>query len=275
MEFNHCVLIAQKGLQHAACKPSLHQLPHKLICTRLINSASPALLVSHQNTHRQQSHKLASELLPKHSLHFSLPKLLSSFSANHTLFKQSLSINRLSISTSKGNIQITNNNTKGELVYKGAISGMIKSVKIFSLSTSFLGLCFQPMFWFNEQAIPLVFKVAFGGIINFCIFLNPFIIHYIAKKYVLDLYWNQETGVFVASTWSFLVRRKEIQFMAEDVKVPDIPGMFTFMEAKGVPLFIEPQAFLNNDAYVHLMGFNKPLDWELPQQGTSSEKENS
>lgn len=160
-------------------------------------------------------------------------------------------------------------------MYRGAISGMIRGVKLFSLSTSVIGICLQPMLLFNNQELPTGLKVAFGGMINFLVFMNPFIIHYIAKKYVTELRWNRQTGVFTAATWSFFVQRKELQFTADDVRVPDVPGMFTFLEAKGIPLFFEPQAFEDNEAYIHLMGYDKPLDWEIPQERQPPTKENS
>ena len=164
---------------------------------------------------------------------------------------------------------------KGEVVYTGAISGMIKGVKIFSLSTSVIGICLQPMLLFSNQELPTGLKFAIGGFINFFVFMNPFIIHYIAKKYVTQLCWNRRSGVFTATTWSFFLQRRELQFTAEDVKVPDVPGMFTFLEAKGTPLFLDPHAFEDSEAYVHLMGYNKPLEWELPQRGEQPSSERS
>lgn len=162
---------------------------------------------------------------------------------------------------------------KGDVVYKGAISGMIKGVKLFSLSTSAMGLCLQPMVLFSNQEMPTGLKFAFGGIINFFVFVNPFIIHYIAKKYVTEMRWNRSTGVFTAVTYTFFLQRRELQFTADHVIVPDIPGMFTFLEAKGTPLFLDPQGFQDNEAYVHLMGFDKPLDWELPPPAQQPKKE--
>lgn len=152
---------------------------------------------------------------------------------------------------------------------------MIKGVKIFSLSTSVIGICLQPILIFSNQELPTALKFALGGAVNFFVFMNPFIIHYIAKKYVTELRWNRQTGIFTAVTWSFLVQRRELQFTAKDVHVPDVPGMFTFLEAKGTPLFFEPQAFEDNEAYVHLMGYDKPLDWELPRERPPPTGENS
>ena len=162
---------------------------------------------------------------------------------------------------------------KGDVVYRGAISTMIKGVKIFSLSTSALGICLQPMLLFSNQELPMALRFAVGGFLNFFIFMNPFIIHYIAKKYVTELRWNRSTGVFTAVTWTFFVQRRELQFTAEDVKVPDMPGMFTFLEAKGTPLFLEPNAFEDKEAYIHLMGLHKPLDWEIPPRDAGGQSE--
>lgn len=48
-----------------------------------------------------------------------------------------------------------------------------------------------------------------------------------------------------------------------DVKVPEVPGMFTsFMVAKR-PLFIEPTLFEDPDHYARIMGLDKPIDFKL------------
>ena len=170
---------------------------------------------------------------------------------------------------------MTRLNDDKDLVYRGPISGMIKGVKIFSLSTSVLGICLQPILFMGNQELPTGIKVILGGMINFLVFLNPFIIHYIAKKYVTELHWNKTTGVFTAVTYSLFVRRQELQFTAADVRIPSVPGLFTFLEARGVPLFLDPQVFKQTEAYIHLMGYDQPLDWELPPPTKQAEKEES
>lgn len=49
----------------------------------------------------------------------------------------------------------------------------------------------------------------------------------------------------------------------EDVTVPDIPGMFTSMHVKGVPLFVEARHFTDPLHYAKMMGYDKPMDFKL------------
>lgn len=58
----------------------------------------------------------------------------------------------------------------------------------------------------------------------------------------------------------------QIKFSVEDVKVPDILGMFTTFEVKGMPLFVDPSMFSNPTHYGKLMGYDKPIDFKLYEE---------
>lgn len=49
----------------------------------------------------------------------------------------------------------------------------------------------------------------------------------------------------------------------QDIEVPDIPGMFTTLNAKGHPLFIEARHFSEPVHYAKMMGYDKPMDFKL------------
>ena len=56
----------------------------------------------------------------------------------------------------------------------------------------------------------------------------------------------------------------------EDVEVPDIPGMFTTMNAKGKPLFIEARHFSDPLHYAKIMGYDKPMDFKMGEHDSGS-----
>lgn len=56
------------------------------------------------------------------------------------------------------------------------------------------------------------------------------------------------------------------------MKVPDVPGMFTSIIAKGKPLFIDPSQFSETRHYAKIMGFDKPMDFKLYQNQVAEEK---
>ncbi|KAI8759270.1 transmembrane protein 70 mitochondrial [Biomphalaria glabrata] len=148
----------------------------------------------------------------------------------------------------------------GELVYQGRIGSMFRALKIFSLSTSAIGLCLQPYLLMTYQDTPLKLAIPMFAVLNVFVFVNPILIHFIAKKYVLEMYFNTQTKVFTAILLTFFARKEKISFTADDVDCPDVPNMFAMFTAKGRPLFAHEADFTSLEVYKHLMGFDVPLD---------------
>lgn len=69
-------------------------------------------------------------------------------------------------------------------------------------------------------------------------------------------------NIFILFT-RYLKFRLQIKFSVEDVKVPDVPGMFTTFEVKGMSLFVDPTLFSDSTHYGKLMGYDKPIDFKL------------
>lgn len=55
----------------------------------------------------------------------------------------------------------------------------------------------------------------------------------------------------------------QTEFKTENVKVPDVPGMFTTLFANGKPLFFDPKLFESPEHYAKIMGYDKPIDFKL------------
>ncbi|GFG31314.1 hypothetical protein Cfor_12877 [Coptotermes formosanus] len=60
-----------------------------------------------------------------------------------------------------------------------------------------------------------------------------------------------------------LEKEWKITFTADDVVVPDVPGMFTSFQIKGVPLFVDPRLFDDPAHYARIMGYDKPINFKL------------
>merc|ERR1711994_852946 len=128
-------------------------------------------------------------------------------------------------------------------IYNGILSTQIKLVKGFSLTTSCIGLACQPVLLsFSSHANAAIILGA-GAFLSFFTFVTPLLIHFISKKYVTKLYYNQVEDKYTAHVYNLFVRPKRIEFRTSDVKVPDIPGMFTTFTARNVPLFVEMSQF--------------------------------
>ena len=58
----------------------------------------------------------------------------------------------------------------------------------------------------------------------------------------------------------------QIHFTVNDVKVPEVPGMFTTFLVKKRPLFVDPNMFKDLEHYGRLMGYDQPVNFHLGNQ---------
>lgn len=149
--------------------------------------------------------------------------------------------------------------TKGVLVYTGRMTQYVKGLKTLSLSTSLLALLAQPMV-LSAAKDDLIFKAGVMGSISAVVFCTPALVHFVTKKYVSDIYFNKDTKMFTLAYKSFFLRRKELEFKAEDVVIPFTPRMFVTHVVKGRSCFIEFEEFRDKEIYKHMAGYDKPLD---------------
>jgi transmembrane protein 70, mitochondrial len=155
----------------------------------------------------------------------------------------------------------------------GSLTKNIKSVKVFSLTTSFAGVLAQPMLY--EQAtkvgtsMPLVLTAC--TVVGFFTFITPILLHSVTKRYVTELYYDEKTKEYTAIIITFFLQKKEIKFKVEDVSVPEVPGMFTsfVVKSKGqekpMGLFVDPKLFDDPTHYIKIMGYDKPIDFRFEE----------
>ncbi|XP_018567654.1 transmembrane protein 70 homolog, mitochondrial [Anoplophora glabripennis] len=152
-------------------------------------------------------------------------------------------------------------------IYYGVLTPQIRAVKIFSLSSSIVGIVAQP-FLYKEIAasgnVPVI--IAAYSFIGFFTVVTPILLHLVTKKYITHLEYNAESNSYIAKTVNFLCMTKETEFKPEEVKVPDVPGLFTTFFAKGKALFLDPRLFDQPEHYAKIMGFDKPLDFKLNEK---------
>ena len=55
----------------------------------------------------------------------------------------------------------------------------------------------------------------------------------------------------------------QVTFSKNEVVVPDVPGMFTSFQVKGMSLFVDPRLFGEPTHYAKIMGYDKPIDFKL------------
>ncbi|CAG9584471.1 unnamed protein product [Danaus chrysippus] len=162
---------------------------------------------------------------------------------------------------------------KLERIYYGPLTPQIRAVKIFSVSSSAAGLAAQPIIIRESSSIGSTsLIVALCSVVGFFTFVTPILLHFITKKYVTEMHYNPETDTYRATTLNFFIAPVYHHFKTDDVVVPDIPGMFTTMVAKGKPLFIEARHFSDPLYYAKIMGYDKPLDFKLGEPQDNENK---
>lgn len=150
-----------------------------------------------------------------------------------------------------------------EVIYLGSLAKGIHVTKFVSLTSSILGLAIQPYLISQATTVHPAFVVVVGSFVCLFTYITPLAIHWLTKRYVIELQFNPKSGIFTCTTLSFFMRLKQMTFQASDVTVPEIPGPFTSFLVKGIPLFVDPRQFSDPDAYRLLMGYDKPIDLKL------------
>lgn len=167
----------------------------------------------------------------------------------------------------------TQKNPNEIVVYHGTLTTQLRAVKIFSLMTSMSGIIAQPFVYdqlVSLNSIPLM--VAAWSFFGFFTIGTPLLLHLLARKYVTVLKYKPDTDTYVATTLNIINIPKQLEFKPEDVKVPEVLGMFTTFTAKDKALFVDPRFFENPKHYGRIMGYDKPLDLKLFKTTESDNK---
>ncbi|XP_075229036.1 transmembrane protein 70 homolog, mitochondrial [Lycorma delicatula] len=151
-------------------------------------------------------------------------------------------------------------------VYRGSICNYVYRVKAFSLMTSVFSLATQPFILnraLESEEVNIAIIVGSCTFVGFFTFVTPLLLHLITKKYILRLHYCPKTNSYTATTYSFFLNNKHDNFKADEINIPELPGMLTTFEAKGKPYFVDKNCFLDINHYKKIMGFDKPLDFKL------------
>lgn len=96
-------------------------------------------------------------------------------------------------------------------IYYGSLTPKMKAVKVFSLTTSVVGIAAQPILMEQGAKIggtPMViFMCGFVGLFTF---VTPFLLHFITRQYVTELLYSEKTKEYEANTISFFLMKKRV-----------------------------------------------------------------
>uniref|UniRef100_T1JLB4 Transmembrane protein 70 homolog, mitochondrial n=1 Tax=Strigamia maritima TaxID=126957 RepID=T1JLB4_STRMM len=192
-----------------------------------------------------------------------------------SLLKRSVSVSVLPLQTKQKLQNVSRDSLSSRpstvQVYEGLLTRMVKGIKIFSFSTSFLGLMCQPVLVSKSLATSSIIIGSVGGFIAVYSILTPIILHWIVRRYVVQLYFDSNTKSFTSVTLGFFNTQKKLEFSACDVSVPEVESPLTTFIVKGKPLLVDPQQFTDLSIYGHLMGYDKPIDLQLEKKQSTEE----
>uniref|UniRef100_A0A1I8BMC9 YcxB domain-containing protein n=1 Tax=Meloidogyne hapla TaxID=6305 RepID=A0A1I8BMC9_MELHA len=97
-----------------------------------------------------------------------------------------------------------------------------KPIPFKSISSDNLGLCFIPIISssFVETIIERPGLAAFMALADtFLIFFacTPFLLHFLTKRFVENIYYNPKTKIFTTVHYNFILRKKALRFTADEV----------------------------------------------------------
>jgi transmembrane protein 70 homolog, mitochondrial len=169
--------------------------------------------------------------------------------------------------------QSSQNQKDTEIIYEGNLLPIVKMIKVFSISTSLIGLVSQPFIMSKlfETELDLI-KIGFVTVSSIFILCSPLLLNLITKRYVYRLNYNSKNDEYTAYTLSFFNQKVELTFKRDQVHFPMVPGLFTtFIVNSKIPLFVDSSSITNVNAYQRLMGFDKnlaPIDVNKEKQSS-------
>ncbi|XP_076801548.1 transmembrane protein 70 homolog, mitochondrial-like [Clavelina lepadiformis] len=124
-------------------------------------------------------------------------------------------------------------------------------------------------------ASPYLLKVASNSVIATSImgvniivfvFLNPLGLYQFGKRYVNELYHNEKTDTYTATTLSpLVVTESRLTFTPKECQMPAVPSVFTSFYVQQRPLFVNSDT-MNYADYVKMLRYASDFDYENPDR---------
>lgn len=108
---------------------------------------------------------------------------------------------------------------KGRQIYSGMLTSQIKSVKVFSLTTSMAGIIGQPLLYKQIEQMGALASGAAMCFVGFFTFVTPVLLHLVTKKYVIAMHYNDEKDTYTATTLTLLLTKREVYTYTANIDV--------------------------------------------------------
>lgn len=138
------------------------------------------------------------------------------FNSNQTLFCSN-ALRSMSISAAGGQNDkhraAEESHPDGITIYQGKNTRQFLRVKLFSLTTSLMGLFAQPILWLKgiEVSGGTGLSIVMCSVAGIFIFVTPVLLHLVTKKYVIDIKYNAKTDEYTLMTISFFLFKNTVR----------------------------------------------------------------
>lgn len=106
---------------------------------------------------------------------------------------------------------LTEQHPDGVTIYTGKFTRQIVRVKMFSLTTSAMGLVAQPVLWHKGLEVSGTgLGVLLCSVAGLFTFVTPVLLHLVTKKYVIDIKYNKQTDEYTCMTVSFFLFENKV-----------------------------------------------------------------
>lgn len=152
-----------------------------------------------------------------------------------------------------------------KLVYTGPLNGAVRAIKMFSLSTAVASLLGSPVLVvYGSAAVPFAARVAMSSIVLAIGLSTTLILHWIAKAYVTQLFYNPATQSVAAHTLNLFGRTKRNEFQVSEARPPTQLTAFTTFQARGKSYFLHSEGLEDKGLLTALLGDYSVLETADP-----------
>lgn len=104
-----------------------------------------------------------------------------------------------------------NNKKDKELIYIGTMKNKVISLKVLSLLSTTLSIIFQPyMFMKLMEEDSLTTMIVILTLFNLITIGNPIFIHYVTKRYAIEMHYYPKEDKYSATVYTLFLRRKTV-----------------------------------------------------------------
>nr|XP_018917198.1 PREDICTED: uncharacterized protein LOC109044111 [Bemisia tabaci] len=146
-------------------------------------------------------------------------------------------------------------------IYEGPLATRLKRTKLFSFTTSAVGITGFPVVAEQIQKFPekTGWYLAVLSVMSFFSFGTPVLLQLLASKYILYIDYNQSKDLYTLYTYTLFFGLKPASFNATDVSTVSTPLASVSIRGKGY--LLEASNFTDLNHYKRMVGYDKEFDF--------------